>query len=136
MKLKITFLTLAAAALTASAAFAAPPAGKGKPATSPSSSHPATPTVMFVVHGTITSSLAVNGTTPGSVVLNVTGANHAAASLKGKPLTLALSTTTKIVGTPTATHRATLKWRGTKASVSSLTPASSISQLIDQGASS
>jgi hypothetical protein len=136
MKLKITFLTLAAAALTASAAFAAPPAGKGKPTTSPSSSHPATPTVMFVVHGTITSYVAVNGTTPGSIVLNVTGTNHAAASLNGKPLTLAVSTTTKIVGTPTATHRATLKWRGTKASVSSLTSASTISQLIDQGASS
>src|SRR5438477_11325199 len=99
MKLKITFLSLAAAALTASAAFAAPPAGKGKPATSPSSTHPAAPTVMFVVHGTITSYLAVNGTTPGSVVLNVTGANHAPPSLNAKPLTLAGPTTTEIVGT-------------------------------------
>ena len=82
MKLKITFLTLAAAALTASAAIAAPPAGKGKPATSPSSTHPATPTVMFVLHGTITGYTAVNGATNGSVttILPVAGADRATCS--------------------------------------------------------
>ena len=137
MKLKITILTLAAAALTASAAFAAAPAGKGKPATSPSSSHPATPTVMWVIHGTITAYTAPSGTTAGSVTLNpVTGSNHVAASLKGKPLTLAVTTSTNVVGTPTVGHNATVKLRGTKASAASLTAATVARQLIDQGASS
>jgi len=136
MKLKITILTLAAAALTASAAFAAAPAGKGKPATSPSSSHPATPTVMWVIHGTITAYTAPSGTTAGSVTLNVTGSNHVAASLKSKPLTLAVTTSTNVVGTPTVGHNATVKLRGTKASAASLTAATVARQLIDQGASS
>jgi hypothetical protein len=136
MKLKITILALAAAALTASAAFAAAPAGKGKPATSPSSTHPATPTVMWVIHGSITAYTAPSGTTAGSVTLNVTGSNHVAASLKGKPLTLAVTTSTNVVGTPTVGHNATVKLRGTKASAASLTAATVVRQLIDQGASS
>jgi hypothetical protein len=136
MKLKITFLTLAAAALTASAAFAAAPAGKGKPTTSPSSTHPATPTVMFVLHGTIQAYTAVVGTTPGSVQLLVSSSNRGSDVLKNQLLTFTIGTSAKVSGTPTLKDKAIVKVRATKASKSSLTSASSIFQLIDQGASS
>jgi len=134
MKLKITFLTLAAAALTASAAFAAPPAGKGKPATSPSSTHPATPTVMFVLHGTITAYTAVNGATNGSVTISLTGWNRGTFT-KGQSLTFVVGPSSKVVGTPTVTHKATLKWRAAKAPTTAA-PAGAVAQLIGQAASS
>jgi hypothetical protein len=73
MKLKVTVLTVAAALLAVSAAFAAPPAGKGKPATTPASTNAAHPMVTFVVRGKITAYTAANGATNGSVALTVSG---------------------------------------------------------------
>jgi hypothetical protein len=135
MKLKLTVLTVAVAALGFSAAvFAAPPTGKGKPATTPASTNAAKPTVMVVVHGTIVTYNAANGSTNGSVQITVKSANHFAKDLKNQtqPITFVVSSSTKIVGTPTATHNATLKWRATKAPTTSA-PAGAVFQLIDQG---
>jgi hypothetical protein len=133
MKLKIAVLTVAAALLGAAAAFATPPAGKG-PSTTPASTNAAKPTVMFVIHGKLTAYTAANGTTNGSVSLTVSGSNHAAKQLKGQTLTFVVSSSSKIVGTVTVGHNATLKWRATKAPATSA-PAGAIVQLIDQGAS-
>jgi hypothetical protein len=137
MKLKITILALAAAALTASAAFAAAPAGKGKPATSPSNSHPATPTVMFVLHGTVQSYTAVNGTTPGSVAISLTSWNRGSFT-KGQILTFTIGTSAKVTlhngAAPVKGDNALVKVRATKAAT--VTSVSSIFQFIDQGTSS
>jgi hypothetical protein len=135
MKLKLTVLAIATAAFTASAAYAA------KPATHPT--HPATaantsttkPTVMYVLHGTITGYVAVNGSTNGSVTLTIKSSNHHAATLDGKTgVTFTLSSSTNVVGTPTVGHNATLKWRGTKTPTGSVAamPGAAL-QLIDQG---
>jgi hypothetical protein len=131
MKLKIAVLTVAAAALGASAAFATPPAGKG-PSTTPASTNAAKPTVMVVIHGKITAYTAANGTTNGSVTVNVTSSNYFAKTLRGS-FTFVVSSSSRIVGTPTVNHNATLKWRATKAPATSA-PSGAIVQLIDQGA--
>jgi hypothetical protein len=136
MKLKLTILTIAAALLGVSAAFAAPPAGKGKPTTTPASTNAAHPTVMFVVRGKITAYTAANGATNGSVSLTVSGSNHFVSStLKGQPLTFVVSSSTKLVGTPTVGHNAVVKWRATKTPATAA-PSSAVLQLIDQGAPS
>jgi hypothetical protein len=138
MKLKLTVLMVAVAALGFSAAvFAAPPTGKGKPATTPASTNAAHPSVMYVLHGTITAYTAVVGTTNGSVSLTVTGSNHHAAALKGQTIAFVLSPSTDVVGTPTVGHNATLKWRGTKTPTGTA-PAmpGAARQLIDQGSAS
>ena len=136
MKLKIAVLTVATALLGVSAAFAAQPAHPTHPAT-PASTNAAKPTVMFIIHGKITAYTAASGTTNGSVSLTVSGSNHAAKALKAlaQPLTFVVSSSSKIVGTPTVTHQATLKWRATKAPATSA-PAGAVVQLIDQGATS
>ena len=143
MKLKLFFLALAAAALTASAAFAAQPAGQGKPATTPASTNATTPTVMFILHGTITAYTAVNGTTNGSVSLKISSSNYVARSLKGQTLAFTISPKTSIVkhngAQPAVNDRATVKVRAKKATVASLTAASATSgifQLVDQGKAS
>ena len=136
MKLKITILTVAAGLLGVSAAFAAPPAGKGKPATTPASTNAAHPTVTFVVRGKITAYTAANGATNGSVALTVNGSNHFVSStLKGQSLTFVASSGTKIVGTPTVGHNALVKWRAAKTPATAA-PAGAVVQLIDQGAPS
>ena len=136
MKLKLTVLAVAAAALGFSAAvFAAPPAGKGKPTTTPASTNAAHPTVMVVVHGTIVQYNPANGSTNGSVQITVTSANHFAKDMKSQsqPMTFVVSSSTKIVGTPTAKDKATLKWHATKAPTTSA-PTGAVLQLIHQGA--
>jgi hypothetical protein len=133
MKLKIAVLTVAAALLGVSAAFAAQPAHPTHPAT-PASTNAAHPTVMVVLHGTITAYTAATSTTNGSVTLNVTSSNHFAKTLRGS-VTFIVSTSSRVVGTPTVTHNATVKWRATKAPTTSA-PAGAVVQLIDQGATS
>jgi hypothetical protein len=138
MKLKLTVLAAAVAALGFSAAvFAAPPAGKGKPTTTPASTNAAKPSVMYVLHGSITAYTAVNGTTNGSVSITVKSSNHHAAALKGQTITFVLSSSTNVVGTPTVGHNATLKWRGTKTPTGQAPamPGAAL-QLIDQGSAS
>jgi hypothetical protein len=131
MKLKIAVLTVAAAALGASGALAAKPAHPTHP-TTPASTNAAKPTVMVVIHGTITAYTAASGTTNGSVTVNVTGSNHFAKTLRGS-FTFVVSSSSTIVGTPTVNHNATLKWRAAKAPTTSA-PSGAIKQLIDQGA--
>ena len=95
------------AALAAALAVVAVPAGAlaAKPATHPTHpTHPTTPaatnaakpTVMFVLHGTLTGYTAVNGTTNGSVALTVTGSNHVAKSLQTKNLTFVIAPSAKV----------------------------------------
>jgi hypothetical protein len=134
MKLKIAVLTVAAAALGASGALAAKPAHPTHP-TTPASTNAAKPAVMFVIHGKITAYTAANGATNGSVSLTVSGSNHAAKQLKSlsQPLMFVVSSSTKVVGTVTVGHNATLKWRATKAPATSA-PTGAVVQLIDQGA--
>jgi hypothetical protein len=67
MKLKILVVGLVVAALSASAAVAAPPAGKGKP---PVTGEGCKPKVTVVLKGTVTSASA------GSLGMNVTRANR------------------------------------------------------------
>ena len=150
MKLKMIVLALAAAALTASAAIAAPPAGKNKnkPATTTTtttSTNAAKPTVSFILHGTLTGYTPVNGTTNGSVTLTVSkwnqaGKRYLSTSLKGVSLTFVIAPGTNVVlhngAAPLSGDKVIVKVRATKASASSLTSASSISQLIDQGQAS
>src|SRR5689334_19488285 len=97
MKLKLFFLALAAAALMVPAAFATQPAGKGKPATTPASTNAAAPTVMFILHGTITAYTAVNGSTNGAVSLKVSSSNHVATSLKGMTLNFTIAPSGSVV---------------------------------------
>jgi hypothetical protein len=114
-------------------ALAAKPATAPTHPTTPASTNAAKPTVMVVLHGTITAYTAVNGTTNGSVSLNVTSSNHFASALRGSA-TFVIGTSSRVVGTPTVGHKATLKWRATKAPTTSA-PAGAVVQLIDQGAS-
>jgi hypothetical protein len=101
-------------------------------------SHPGSkgkaPKVMYVLRGTLTAYTAANGATNGSVTINVTGANHHGASLEGKSLTFAVSSTTKIVGTYTANDKGMVKLRGAKAGLGdpSTFPALVAWQVIDQ----
>ena len=118
-------------------ALAAKPATHPTHPTTPASTNAAKPTVMFVLHGTLTGYTAVNGTINGSVALTVTGSNHVAKSLKNQTLTFAIGSGAKVQlhnGAPIAVgDRAIVKVRATKASAASLQSASSIFQLVDQG---
>src|SRR6202007_2609526 len=87
---------------------------KGKPS-DPGSQSKAAPKVMYVLRGTLTAYSPANGATNGSVTITVNGANHHGASLKGKSLTFAVSSSTKIVGTFKAGDNGIVKLRGAKA---------------------
>src|SRR4029079_16399699 len=108
MKLKMIVLTVAAALLGVSAAFATPPATHPTHPTTPASTNAAKPTVMWVLHGTITAYTAVHGRTNGSVSLTVNSSNHVAKGLKGQTIAFALSSSSNVVGTPTVGHKATV----------------------------
>jgi type IV secretory pathway VirJ component len=144
MKLKLTFLAVAAAAFAASAAYAAKPATHPAHPTHPTtpastnatSTNAAHPTVMYVLHGTIAAYTAATSTANGSVSLTVTGSNHHAAALKSlaQPLVFVIGSgsSSKVVGTVTVGDKATLKWRAAKVPTTSA-PTGAIFQLIDQG---
>ena len=109
---------------------------KGKPS-DPGSQGKSAPKVMYVLHGTLTAYTPANGTTNGSVTITVTGANRHGASLKGKSLMFAVSSTSKIVGKFTANDRGIVKLRGAKAGLGdpSTFPTLVAWQVIDQGSS-
>ena len=109
---------------------------KGKPS-DPGSQSKAAPKVMYVLHGTLTAYTAANGATNGSVTITVTAANHHGASLKGKSLTFAVSSSTKVVGTFTANDNGIVKLRGPKAGLGDPSTFGSLvaKQVIDQGTS-
>jgi hypothetical protein len=95
----------------------------------------AAPKVMYVLRGTLTAYTAANGATNGSVTINVTAANHHGASLKGKSLTFAVSSATKIVGSFTANDNGVVKLRGPKAGLGDPSTFGTLvaKQVIDQG---
>ena len=99
MKVKMIVLAIAAAALTASAALAAPPAthpGKGtKPTTTGTGCKPQ---VMVVLHGTVAAAPGATPVVPFNLMVNVSSANHQGkAFLKAtQPLTVSVTSTTKI----------------------------------------
>jgi hypothetical protein len=99
MKVKMILLVIAAAALTASAALATPPAthlGKGtKPATTGTGCKPQ---VMVVLHGTVATAPGATPAFPFNLMVNVSSANHQGkAFLKAtQPLTVSVTSTTRI----------------------------------------
>ena len=128
---KLMIALISAALLVPTVALA-----KGKPS-DPGSKGKAAPKVMYVLRGTLTAYTPANGTTNGLVTINVTGANRHGASLKGKSLTFAVSSTSRIVGTWTANDKGVVKLRGAKAGLGDpLTfPTLVAWQVIDQGSS-
>ena len=92
MKVKALLLGTAIALLGASIAVAAPPAGKGKPATTGAGCKPS---IAVVLKGT----LAGNGAAaPSALSVTVSGGNHFAAAFKKavQPLAIQITTSTKI----------------------------------------
>src|SRR5262249_60453944 len=65
------------------------------PPPTPPATNAAKPTVMFVLHGTLTGYTAVNGTTNGSVSLTISGSNHVAKSLQKQTLTFVIAPSAK-----------------------------------------
>ena len=100
MLFKTFGVTGAIALLAVSAAVAAPPAGKGKPATTGAAAKPAAtglackPKISVILRGTLTTNSA-----PASVALTVTGGNHFAKAYRAatQPVIVVLTTDTKIV---------------------------------------
>jgi hypothetical protein len=92
MRLKALTSGAALALVGASVAVAAPPAGKGKPATTGAGCKP---TVAVVIRGT----LAANGAAaPSALSVNVSGANHFGAAFKkaAQPLAIQITNSTRI----------------------------------------
>jgi hypothetical protein len=129
---KLIVALVAAALLVPAVALA-----KGKP-TVPGSQSKAAPKVMYVLRGTLTAYTPANGTTNGTVTINVTGANRHGASLRGNSFTFAVSSASKIVGTWTANDKGIVKLRGAKAGLGdpSTFPTLVVRQVIDQGSTS
>ena len=127
-------LVMALAALVLPAAASAKPPHPAKPATAAT---PA-PVVAYILHGTITAYTAANGATNGSISILVSAANHHGASLKGKTLTFAVSSSTKVVlhngaaVNPGHDH-GIVKIRGAKALTDAAAQALVVQQIVDQG---
>ena len=99
MKIKAFLLVLAAAALTASAAFGAPPATHpGNGAKPPTTGAGCKPQVTVVLHGTVATAPGATPTSPFSLMVNVKSANsHGKAFVKAtQPVTVTVTTTTKV----------------------------------------
>src|SRR6476646_6215 len=107
MKVKTLFLALAATALTASVAFAAPPAthpgngsnptgNSGKPASSGTNCKPQ---IMVVLHGTVAVAPGTSPALPFGLQVAVKSANwHGHAFIKAtQPLTITVTSSTRIV---------------------------------------
>src|SRR3954451_15237109 len=101
MMLKTILLALATAALTASAAFGAPPvthSDKGKGVKPPTTGTGCKPEVMVVLHGTVATAPGATPTLPFSLMLNISSANHAGAAFAkaAQPLPVSVTLTTKV----------------------------------------
>jgi hypothetical protein len=90
MKLRAVVVGAALALLGASVAVAAPPAGKGKPATTGAGCKPM---VAVILKGTLA---ADAGSAPTSLSVNVTGGNHFAKAWKNQAASIALTSLTRI----------------------------------------
>jgi len=92
--------------------------------------------VMFVLHVTLGTYNAASGATNGSIAFTVNKANHEATLLKGAgTLTVAVSSSTKLVGTVTSTHSGIVKVRAAKNVSTADLQTLTAFQVIDQGAS-
>ena len=93
--------------------------------------------VMFVLHVTLGTFNAANGALNGSVAFTVNRANHESMLLKGAgTLTLAVSSSTKVVGAVTGTHSGIVKVRAAKNDSPADLQTLTAFQVIDQGATS
>jgi hypothetical protein len=90
MKLRAVVVGAALALLGASVAVAAPPTGKGKPATTGAGCKPM---IAVILKGTLA---ADAGAAPTTLSVNVTGGNHFAAAWKNKLVSVALTSSTKV----------------------------------------
>ncbi len=96
------------------------------------------PTVLFVLHGTVSAYTAASGGTNGSLAITVKSSNHESSALKGatQPLTFVVSTTTKLVlhdGSAIATgDSAIVKIRAVKNAAVAVLEATPSFQVIDQ----
>jgi hypothetical protein len=93
MKVKMILLTLASAAITASVAIAAPPAGKGKP---PTTGPGCKPSVSVVLTGTVAVAPGASPVLPFSLMVTAKHANHKAYVTATQPVAVTVTTTTKI----------------------------------------
>jgi len=95
MKMKLFLVWLAALAIAAPLALAAPPTGKGKP---PTTGTGCKPLVSVILKGTVATAPGVSATLPFNLQVHVTTANeHGAAYVKlTQPITVTLATTTKV----------------------------------------
>src|SRR5260370_37280280 len=83
---------------------------------SQANSHASAAKVMFVLRGTLTAYKPASGPTNGSVSITVKSSNFESGSLKGATLTFPVSSSTKIVGTFTATDTGISKVRAAMSS--------------------
>jgi len=105
-------------------------------ASSNANSHASAAKVLFVLRGTLTAYTAANGTTNGSISITVRGSNHESSTLKSAgTLTFPVSSSTKVVGTPTSGHAGIVKIRAPKNSSAATLATLTAFQVIDQGTS-
>jgi hypothetical protein len=134
-------MVLALALLVPAVALASgKPPSPGKSQTAGSN---AAPKVMYVLKGTLTAYTAANGSTDGSVTIMVTSSNRHGQTLKNQqPLTIAVSSTTKLVGLAAwkANDKGIVKVRAPKntaaAALVAALQAAKAWQVIDQASSS
>jgi hypothetical protein len=130
-------LAVTALALPAVGLAAKPPA----PGNAAQTHGKAAPQVLYVLKGKLTAYTAVNGTTNGTVSIQVTAANRHGAALKTQTLQFAVSPATKIAGTVTVNDKGIVKVRGPKnlqagQTLATVLQANTAWQIVDQAASS
>src|SRR5262245_15047340 len=97
------------------------------------------PTVLFVLHGTLSSYIAANGPTNGGVKFAITTSNIAQTALKSQALSFTLSSKTNVVlhnGKPIGNgDKGIVKVRASKNASAATLAATPAQQVIDQGPS-
>lgn len=126
---KLLVIALVALAVPSLAVAAKPPAPGSQ------SKSQAAPKVLYIFKGTLSAY-----SNPGTVTIHVASANHYRGDLKGKDLTLAVDSSTKVGTSVTVGHKGIVKVRAAKkiaaADLLSTLQAQKAFQVIDQGASS
>lgn len=137
---KLVVFAVAALLVPSIALAKGPPSGKG-----PGTHGKSAPKVMYVLKGTLSGYTAASGSTNGTITITVAHANRHGWALMGDPLTLPVSSATKIVldnGATTITDGdlGIVKVRALKridaADLASTLEATNAFQVIDQGAAS
>ena len=131
---KVMLVAALAVLVVPAAAVAAKPPHPSHPSTS---TNAATPTVSYILSGTINAYTAANGATNGSVQITVSGSNLHAKTLKGQQLTFAVSSQTKVVlhhgAAIVGGDHGIVKVRGLKNLTAGAAQAPIAQQMIDQG---